>query len=224
MNGNYHSGVSLHSNAPMFINQTASDLKAEGMPGDISTSDLTPTALLAYLQLRLRGIDDQISLNMKKQQTSNDSSSALSKLQSQLQKFSAADIPKDGDGDAQRNEIQGDFQKALDATKNDPAAHAAVTAQYQVFLRTAGMTDDAYGIKPDLSQGADSNNGILGSEFKNMTDALGQAQKDLNASAEINMIHLQSLISSRQSIVQMGTGMQQNIDDTLKGITAKIGA
>jgi len=54
-------------------------------------------------------------------------------------------------------------------------------------------------------------------------DAIGSIQKDLNSGTELSMINLQSLMSQRQSSVQMVTNMVQALGDQMNKITSNIG-
>ena len=75
---------------------------------------------------------------------------------------------------------------------------------------------------------ANANNGVY--DGKNaeqikaaITDTVGGLQKDLNAGAELNMINLQSLMSQRQTAIQLTTNLVQSLGDQMNKIAANIG-
>ena len=55
------------------------------------------------------------------------------------------------------------------------------------------------------------------------TDAVQNIQKDMNASTELSMISLQSVMSQRQSAVPLITNMVQALGDQVNKIAANIG-
>lgn len=60
-------------------------------------------------------------------------------------------------------------------------------------------------------------------EWKSETGKVGAMLQEVVGNAEINMIHLQSIMSQRQTAVQLTTGMLAKFDEATKSIVGNIG-
>lgn len=190
---------------------------------------LTPDALMAYCSTRLRGLDDQMKEAFTKQQSANHDSSILSKLASSLG-APTTDLGVGGENDA-RNWFKTSAQAMLDAAKDvsDPSVKAALIAKANLLYPTK---DDGNGNFTLVENGTvgDGKGAYISSgtvsiaTFKAMTgEAVAGIQKDLNSNTELSMINLQSLMSQRQSSVQLITNMVQSLGDQLNKIASNIG-
>jgi hypothetical protein len=158
---------------------------------------LTPDAMLVYCQSRLTGINTQCRDIMTKQETNAKAQSALGDLLAKL------DLCQGGvDVDPTKLPI---FQKA-----------------YQQAIDDVGGPTSPLGEK--LAKDRDT---MFGSGDKNAMSALLTAAKshqaELNSDSEIGMIHLQSLMSQRQTAIQLTTNIVQSLNDQANKIVANIG-
>lgn len=167
---------------------------------------LTPEALMSYCQTRLRGIDEQIQGAFAKQQQANHDSKALSDLSQSM-----GSCKNNLDKANGQNALQDLADKYYAAAKNvsDPDLKASLIAQ---------------GKKCETDKLALTNDGLTAEQYKQYgADFVASAQKDLNAGTELSMINLQSLMSQRQSSVQLVTNMVQALGDQMNKIASNIG-
>lgn len=203
-------------------------------PVDMSPGYLTPDALMSYCASRLRGIDDQIHSSMTRQQNANADSSTLSTLAEKLR-------PPGGNVEVgKNNDVFNNYGQALiDAANSasDPSLKAKLLGQAKKFVdchEEAPQGSGKYvsdGVKVDgngtvtIDGTAHKTGDTLNPEqLKTMTsEFVSNVQKDLNSDTELSMINLQSLMSQRQSSVQLITNMVQSLGDQLNKIASNIG-
>ena len=58
--------------------------------------------------------------------------------------------------------------------------------------------------------------------YTGIGDGIGEIVEDLKGNAELQMIQLQSLISARQTAVQLTTNMLSKVDQTLQSVVSNI--
>jgi hypothetical protein len=110
--------------------------------------------------------------------------------------------------DVQNTEIQTKIKAELAALANlDPSLGKK-------------MNDFFYG-QGGILNGDD--NTYSGDEVTGTTKFLDGIGKDLESQAALNMIRLQSIMSSRQTAVQLATNMVSNLGETTKSIVTNIG-
>ena len=156
---------------------------------------LTPDAMLVYCQSRLTGIDTQCKEIMNRQETNSRQQAALGDLLTTLDRF------QDG---TDKSEAQ--LQIVRDAYDK---AKAAVGADSPLGKQLALDVDK-------LGSGAKG-------DIDGLITAAKNHQSQLNSDAEIDMIHLQSLMSQRQTAVQLTTNIVQSLNDQANKIVANIG-
>ncbi|HEY1955208.1 MAG TPA: hypothetical protein VGH28_06335 [Polyangiaceae bacterium] len=169
---------------------------------------LTPESLMAYCQSRLQGIDTQVNEAFAQQQQSNYAQQILGQLASSP----AFQVPTDkiGGGDDAAAAVQA-VKDAIEAAKSKLDPNSPAYASLDSYEKnTIDAIDTSKDISPDTF-----NNTIVG--------GLSTVQKDLNSSSELSMIGLQSLMSQRQSAIQMCTNLIQSLGDQLNKIAENIG-
>jgi hypothetical protein len=185
-------------------------------PGFISETEfLTPDSLLAYCAMKLRGIDAQVHTAFTSQKNRNAAGSKLSELQKSMQQF--VNIPADGpDRDARLASLQKDFAEAIRLAGGPDSPGGKRIAEIQANLElNAGVhgkqrwTGDKADVSPE--------------ELNDYAQQLGAIQKDLNMEGELEMIHLQSLMSMRQQAIQMCTNMVASLGQAANGVAQNIG-
>jgi hypothetical protein len=158
---------------------------------------LTPDAMLVYCQSRLTGINTQCRDIMTRQEKNAKDQAAIGDLVSTLTTY------QDG--------VKGDWpkiQKIKDA--------------YAKAIDDVGGPQSTIGkeLVHDLET-------LLGDADKNGIGSLITAakshQSELNSSSEIDMIRLQSLMSQRQTAIQLTTNIVQSLNDQTNKIVANIG-
>lgn len=162
---------------------------------------LTPDALLIYCQSRLSGFDTQMQDEFKKQDAYNTATAALNDAQKALQSNPTGISPEAGQA------VLADYQKAIDALPDGDEKGKIQTLkdQFDSELKT-----DPPGATAD--------------QAKWYADQAGDYSKELGSSAELDMMTLQSMMSQRQTAVQMCTNMLGALGDTTKGIAEKVGS
>ena len=202
-------------------------------PGDLAAVYLTPDALMSYCATRLRGIDDQIHTSMTRQQNANADSAVLSKLAEELR-------PPGGKVEFGKNDdVFKNYGKALlDAASaaKDPSVKQKLLAQANKFVMSHEEPPGSGKYKSD-GLDVDKNGAVkIDGTYHSVGDTLdpdslkpmtsefvSNVQKDLNSDTELSMINLQSLMSQRQSSVQLITNMVQSLGDQLNKIAGNIG-
>jgi hypothetical protein len=173
---------------------------------------LTPETLLMYCQSKIRGIDEQVQRAFADQKS-------RSKIQQTLGELSSALDPNGFDG----NDIgtSGKSKKDEVLAKYD-AAIAAVGANsemgQQLIASRAKFAADASGTK-----GKNDSAYVSAEDMKSYADPIGDMQATLNRDGELQMIQLQSLMSQRQTALQMCTNMISGLGQSSQQIAGNIG-
>ncbi|HTQ42073.1 MAG TPA: hypothetical protein VMI75_04890 [Polyangiaceae bacterium] len=164
---------------------------------------LSPEALLQYCESRLQGIDTQINQGVAEQNRIIQDQQTLEGVASTLANY-AGGAPDQKSVD----DIVNSLDKAIAAIKStDPGCQALPALEK--------LEND---IKTSGAGGSITDKGMQ--EFSSsLSDAVGT----LNSGAELDMINLQSLMSQRQSAVEMTTNMVQTLGDTVEKVVANIG-
>lgn len=175
-------------------------------PDGLEGASLSPDALMSYCAIRLRNLDDQVAIAFKKQQLANADSQQLSELTDHLNWTSG---PIDGsttEGNQTLKNVAGTYYYYAQHV-NDPALAKKLIEKGKFFedLASKGGTLDTNAYKA------------------NGADFVGTLQKDLNAGTELSMINLQSIMSQRQSSVQLITNMVQSLGDQMNKIVSNVG-
>ena len=226
---------------------------AAGLNNDVSGAypgALTPDGLMIYLQTRLEGLDQQISLVFDHQQKMDSVRSLLNKLQTELNKLN-------GEGD--RDALQGtqtnapDPNQVLLGAKNAlPWGHGNAQGAFSPVLGNLPQTppaepkladfeanienilDQIGDIDPNLAnemRGELTKEGQIlycedglykCGEVKASTSFVDGMLKDAEASMQLNMIKLQSAMSARQTAIQLSTNLVSALGESMKAIAANI--
>jgi hypothetical protein len=178
------------------------------------TGALTPDALMLYCASRLKGLDQQMQEQFAKQQTYRAASGAVNKLQARFAELSANQkgiSPSDPQHKAIFDEMESLWNDAMAALPPDSPQRAQLQGQRDAYNRSM--------MAPNGGDWAFSKE-----ECASMATSIGTISKDLSSSAELDMIQLQSLMSQRQTAIQMCTNLVSALGETSKTIAQKIGA
>jgi len=186
-------------------------------------SELTPEALLAYCAERMGSIDDQVKQYMGLAQAREKARGALNELKTALKTHGGGLVADPNDNP--KKEILAKYDTAIEAAKKaDPDLANRLTAERDKFKSTAiehdGMAPEGYENFRDVYDGF---NKVSKEEMENFGDAVTGITSDLDEKSQLDMMTLQSLMSKRQTAVQMCTNLVSAVGDTSKAIAANIG-
>ena len=159
---------------------------------------LTPDSMLIYCQSRLSGVDAQCQEIMSRQEKTNRDQNSLAELSGIVNKY-----PEGFDNEGKRNELKAAYATAIDKV--------GATSDLGIALAKEAKILDVEG---DNKVGKEDMGGLI--------NALKQHQSTLNSTSELDMIRLQSLVSQRQTAVQLTTNIVQSLNDQANKIVANI--
>lgn len=153
---------------------------------------LTPESLLVYCQTRLRDLDRTIQERFSKENKTVDLQKKLGAI-----KLYIKDAAEDGVSDGEH----ADIVKMVDAAKA-LTTDSDLTAQLQALA--------------DSSTGADTKqSNTLGLQ-------IDEINKNLGAGRDIAMVELQSIVSQRQTALQLTTNLLNAMNESTRNITGNI--
>jgi hypothetical protein len=188
---------------------------------------LTPDALLSYCQSRLESIDGQLRGVLGAQQVRN---SEISAIQQVLQQFSSATDGVNDNSTTCTNMERGLYGLIQQLKTSDPGCPelAKLKQIYNnlVYSGTGPTTDLPYvdeSLYPPDQQGPRGDNTLSTSEVQAYVSGLQACASDLNSNSELQMIQVQSLMSERQTAVQLATNLVQSLGDQAQKIVENVG-
>jgi hypothetical protein len=188
----------------------------EPSPISVPTSmGLSPEGLMAYCQSRLNSLDTQMSTIFDQQQSN-------------------ATLTQDVDGIATKLNDLGDVTPPSNGNTNPDlsvsTSYTSIVAAYQQAIqdaKTAGNAPLATQLKQDLSMfNSDCHNGtstISTNDVTNLQQNLKNYGNELNSDSEMSMINLQSLMSQRETAVQLTTNLVQSLGQQSQDIAKNVG-
>lgn len=174
---------------------------------------LTPDALMLFCSTRLGDLDSKMYGMFDKQERQRNESVSMQKLQQKLSELGSGhagyDLVLDGGDKAEA--ADNDMLNAFDATlfsleKNSPEWNAVNSAKQKWIGTMRGQ---------DMK--------INSQECLDLAKDVGDAIKGLNDSSQMDMIQLQSIMSQRQTAIQLTTNLVAALGETSKAIVGKIG-
>jgi hypothetical protein len=177
-------------------------------PSSASSALLTPDALMAYCESRLGSIDSQMDSIFQAQESYNKLTTDIDSLASNLNQYESTGIGT-GPGDQTATTAFTSANNSLnqlisEANTTDPQ----VASELQGAMNTLNNGGDTF---------------VSTDEITNIEKTLQQASSDVGAGAELNMINLQSLMSQRQTAIQLTTNLVQSMGDQMNAIATNIG-
>jgi hypothetical protein len=157
---------------------------------------LTPDAMLVYCQSRLTGINTQCREIMTRQEKNAKAQAAAGDLLSTLYLYQDGAVEG-----SQRENVGLGYDKAIaTAGADSPLGRKLIHDRDTLFKDPADKNTMA-----------------------SLINATKNHQSELNSDAEIDMIRLQSLMSQRQTAIQLTTNIVQSLNDQANKIVANIG-
>jgi DNA-binding protein H-NS len=210
-------------------------------PAADGTVYLTPDALMAYCEARLQSLDQAAESAMAAQQLRNGEQQDLQHLIALFQ-ADAKGIGTSGNGDpGECEQLENALaQEIMKLKKSDPGSPALskliqayndmvwtgtgndsnVNPTGQQPFTTSYIDRDQF---PPHTGGPEGDCVISDSEMQGFITSLQGAASDLSSCAELQMIQLQSLMSQRQTAIQLTTNLVQSLGDQLNKIADNIG-
>jgi hypothetical protein len=225
---------------------------------------MSPDSLLAYCQIQLGDLDDQVTTQMSSQQLSLEERTAVQNVETTFESFGDQGPSGPNAGDqmhtcvvAIQNAINqlpaGDPVAAqLEALGNQMVAQYGYKETDPVASQAVGSPTANLGPPPangtpatssaPLAHGASPvtlpaaspatpsstpiytlSNPPKNDDWKGTTDAMGNLADSIKSNAEMQMLTLQDLVSQRQQVVELATGMMSKEDETLTDGAKAIG-
>jgi hypothetical protein len=172
---------------------------------------LTPEGMMLYLSTRMDEVDGEINKLFDKQKASQEIRKALGTIQTELGK-----LKEDGGGELLNlpgytggtTEIEHNINAAIDEIATiDPQLAETMRADMNKEGQILYVQDGKY-----FSQ-----------EVKASKNYLDTIVKDLDATAQMDMIRLQSHMSARQTAIQLSTNLIASMGESTKTIASNIG-
>ena len=195
------------------------------------TGNLSPDALMVYLSTRLNGLDDQINTIFNTQQQQQKVQSALAKIQTELDRL---DDKSDPNTLLTMPDL-ADPNASATADPNAPSAATQTPGTSEVEKNINNDIAEIAQIDPNLAQQMSQklnekgfvlfvqDGKYLSNEVTATKDYIQGLSKDIESRSQMNMIQLQSLMSSRQTAVQLSTNLISALGESSKAIAANIG-
>ena len=167
------------------------------------TGGLTPDGLVLYLQSQLGDIDAKIDGFMAKQKLIQAQRKELNAIATVL---SGVEVPVEKDGKF--------VASNMDSADKETLQEAWGTLQSDLPLdkKTMKLIDDAARTKFDSPE-----------ELKKFQSAIDNAIKDLESSASLDMIQLQSCVSQRNTAISLATNLMSAVGKGEESIAGNIG-
>lgn len=199
-------------------------------------SSLSPDSLMVYCQSRLDSIDGQVNTLFSEQQQNASATQQIDGFISELKNYEASgDVTKP----ATCKQLESDFQSLIASLKkSDPTCPELPTLikTYNTmvwsgdggakYLHSSDPTapdfidQDKY---PADQLGPQGDNILSSTELQGYAQTLSDAAGNLNSDAELGMVHIQSLMSERQTAVTLTTNLVQSLGDQTNKIADNIG-
>jgi hypothetical protein len=213
---------------------------------------ITPEGLMAYCQSRMSSIDTQINTAFTQQQNATSIQQILAGVVQQFQNTANGTGTSNGNltPDKQTCEqLEMSLEQAIAQVQSvDP--NSPVIAQLEqlhdaVMATGSGPFQDSNGVThgyyaggtttvggqvlgtgtspPAMSTDTSQDSTISAQEMSAFTGTLTTINSGLNSGSELQMIQLQSLMSQRQTAIELCTNLVQSLGDTTEKIAENIG-
>ena len=159
---------------------------------------LSADALLAYCRAQLSSLDSTIQGYLDQQRLNVQRKKALSEVENMMKKY-----PNVPNGEQQWNDFDDTFREAIESLPPGDPTREQLQAKWDELAPLDGQ--------------------FTKEEWQAHTGDIGSLLAEVSGNAEINMIHLQSIMSQRQTAVQLTTGMLAKYDEGIKSVIGNIG-
>lgn len=183
---------------------------------NIDVKGLTPDALLVYIQTSLNDLDTDINGYLDKQNQIIAEKKVLHEVEAMLG-------TKPTNGEELLKLYRDAEAKLAELPPGDPARHAAHLALVN-FVKDHNINGGYF--RTDLGTVEHPESMELGAisddQWKDLDQNLKNIGDDASSQGETNMIQLQSLMSRRQTAVQLTTNMMNKLDESYASVVKNI--
>ncbi len=203
---------------------------------DAGSPSLTPDALMAYCQARLDSIDGQVEGTFNEQEVRNGEASAVQQVIAKFQTYSAGVNSGDSQGASKCTTMELSLSNLIQQIQaSDPGFPdlGKLEHTYNDLLYSGTGPQDATSTTPALqyldpstyppNKNGTPDNILSSDEMQSAIQSLQGVASDLNSGAELQMIQLQSLMSERQTAVELTTNLVQSLGDQSEKVAENIG-
>lgn len=174
------------------------------------TTGLTAEGLILYLQTRMNSLDEQINAIFSKMQDMEKIRKLVNNMQNELNSLN---------DDTSKKDIQG-TQHTGGPSGYELTLFNYIDAIGQIDPGLADSLRTQMGAEGQILYGTDGR--YFTSEVSNSRELLNSVSKQLESSAQLDMIKLQSLTSTRGTVIQMATNTLSTFHDSLKTVAHNI--
>jgi len=170
---------------------------------------LTPESMMVYLTARLGSIDEQIQGHIKSQEQSEKLRAAVNAIKTQLN-----ELPQNSDKGKNLEGQKEVLDEIASIIEDEIAPVDPKLAQR--------LTDDLSADNHILHTTGTENGTYTTLEIENTQKYLESIASELESTAQMNMIHLQSLLSARQTAISLATNLLASLDESSKKVVDNI--
>jgi hypothetical protein len=189
-----------------------------------SAPGLSPDALVAFCDSRLSSLDSQMQGIFAQQNQSAATTQNLDSIASLLndlpQPTGSSSNPKIHISDAQLRQIYAAYDTAIDDLSSKDGTPAQMWSIGEKTTLGQQLYGDVNALRLGLKGSVSSGWTLPESTITNCSQNLKTYTSNLNSDSEMQMINLQSLMSSRQTAVELSTNIMQNFSSTDMAIVA----
>ena len=192
-----------------------------------AATGLSPDALVAYCDTRLSDLDTQMQAIFAQQTQSAASIQNLDGIASLLN-----ELPQPGSksgtnptihiSDAQLRQIFSAYDTAIDDLSSTKGTPAQMWSSGEKTTLGTELYQDVNAFRLACKGSVSSGWTLPESVVTNLSQNLKTYTSNLNSDSEMQMINLQSLMSSRQTAVELSTNMMQTLGSTGLAIVANL--
>lgn len=176
---------------------------------------LTPEGMMLYLSTRMEEVDGQINALFDKQKASQEIRNALGEIQTELGRLD------ENAAHDQRLYMPG--YTGQGSTDVEQKILVAIDKIAAIDPKLAETMRVEMGVYYDTSQILSRQDGVYYSrEVKATKGYIDTIVRELDATAQMDMIRLQSHMSARQTAIQLSTNLIASMTDSMKAVVSNI--
>jgi hypothetical protein len=194
-----------------------------------SSNSLTSDSLMNYCDSQLSSIDGEIDTTME---SDNDATQVSQQLQSVIETFqqNSTGVNYDQNTCTALETALGKVVSQMQATDPNNPNLGPLTQTYNnmVLSGTGGNAGDGPQFinsagYPPVADGAPGDNNISSDEMSSYINTLQGASSSLDSGSEMNLVEIQSLMSQRETAIQLTTNLVQSLGNQTNSIVSNIG-
>ena len=193
-----------------------------------SSNSLTSDSLMNYCDSQLSSIDGEIDTTMESDNNATQVSQQLQGVIETLQQNSTG-VNNNEQTCATLETALGNVVNQMQATDPNNPNLGPLTQSYNnmVWSGTGGNATGPQLIDPTgyppVQSGPNGDNTLSSDEMSSYISTLQGASSSLDSSSEMNLVEIQSLMSQRETAIQLTTNLVQSLGDQTNSIVSNIG-